>query len=133
PNAGPPVSGSQTFTVGPPPPVEGSVDPKFLVLSVIYAPPGSKSSVDYNTSSMMGASTAIDKSFGQGTNITASLQFGPRPIAKDPDQTTITAQGSALFTQTKTDSSSVAVNKTTTSDVIVKGPASSSQGINHDY
>src|SRR5215467_4704572 len=53
PQAGPPVSGSQSFSVGAGSAQSGSVNPKFIVLSVIYAPPGAKSSVDYGTSTMM--------------------------------------------------------------------------------
>jgi len=133
PVAGPPVSGSQTFTVAPPPPEEGSVNPKYLVLSVIYAPPGSQSSVDYGTSTMMGTSTDIKNGIASNTTITASLQFGPRNIEKDLSQSSITAEGSHSFTHTKIDDSSIEIDKTTTYDLTVKGPASSSQGINHDF
>jgi hypothetical protein len=135
PFAGPPVSGSQTLTIGPPPPEEGSVNPKFLILSVIYAPPGSKSSVDYGTSTALGNTTDIKSTFGSNTTISGTLGFGPKDIPKDnvQSQVTITASGSHSYTQTKINESSISVNKTTTSDIIVKGPASSSDGINHDF
>src|SRR5262245_38143257 len=131
PLAGPPVSGSTSFTVGLPPPEEGSLDPKFIVLSVIYAPPGAKSFVDYGTSTMVGNSTAIHGSFSPNTTITATLQLGAKDINPDPNAPTVS--GSHSFTQSKIDDQSIAINKTTSSDIVVSGPANSSQGINHDF
>ncbi|HEX4965760.1 MAG TPA: choice-of-anchor D domain-containing protein [Thermoanaerobaculia bacterium] len=124
PLAGPPVTGSQTFTVGPPPAPTGSLNPKYIVLSVIYAPPGQKSSVDYNTSTVIGATTAYDHSFSHTKTLSASVSFGKIGLKAD---------GSESWSQGQDTTSSVAVKKTATSDIITPGPANSSQGINHDY
>src|ERR1051326_2120478 len=48
-------SGSQTFTVQPANPM-GSIGPKYIVLAVTYAPPGSNSNVSYTNSTMLGTS-----------------------------------------------------------------------------
>jgi hypothetical protein len=108
----------------------GTIKPKYIVVSVMYAPPGKSSSVDYGSSTKLGASTQFDHSFVQGTTISASVQFGNINSNTGPS---VTASGTQTFTQTQANSSSIAINKTTTSDIVVQGPVDSAQGINHDY
>src|SRR5882724_10325107 len=38
----------------------GTIKPKYIVVSVIYAPPGKSSSVDYGSSTKLGTSTQFD-------------------------------------------------------------------------
>ena len=54
----------------------GTVKPKYIVVSVIYAPPGSSSSVNYGSSTILGTSTQFDHSFSKGTTIEASVTLG---------------------------------------------------------
>src|SRR5258708_13941434 len=113
-----------------------TVRPKYVVVSVIYAPPGQFSNVNYGTSTMMGVKTQFDHSFTQGTTTSTSASFGSLHIPKDggaPSAPTFGGESSESFTQALTSSSSFSVNKTTTSGIVVLGPADSTQGINHDY
>src|SRR6478609_8733995 len=48
----------------------GSLFPKYVVLSVIYAPPGAQSFVDYTNTVMVGTSSSWSKSFSNSTSIT---------------------------------------------------------------
>lgn len=137
-------SGSQNFTVSPsptptptptatptptPPPTgPGTVNPKFIVLSVIYAPPGQNSSVDYGSSTLVGGSTTFDHSFADQKSLSMQLQLGPD--IKGPN---LTAAGTHTFTQTQDSNQTITLNKTTTFDTQVPGPTNSGDGINHDF
>lgn len=113
------------FPTGP-----GTLNPKFVVLSVIYAPPGSSSSVDYGSSTAIGTSSSLTQSVLHGNTINASLQIGPKILGTG---STITANGSDSFSQTRDTSTSIVTNKTTSADIVVPGPTNSLNGINHDY
>ena len=65
-------AGNQLFTVGPAKP-DGSVSPKYLILSVIYAPPGKASTVDYGSSTVPGTSASVTDSFELGINVSATV------------------------------------------------------------
>jgi hypothetical protein len=106
----------------------GIANPKFLVLSVIYAPPGQSSSVDYGSSTATGSNTSFDSSYKDQKSMTTSLQLGP-----GIKSTTLTATKTGSFTQTQDVSGSITLNKTTGFDVVAPGPANSTDGINHDY
>ena len=75
-SAGPGGSGTgsanQLFGAGS----EGSINPKYVVLSVIYAPPGSLSSVDYNSSTLLGTKTSLSNSFSRETSLGSTLTLG---------------------------------------------------------
>src|SRR5262249_26960217 len=71
-----PGSGSSTqpFMVAPGTPLPtGSLNPKFVVLSVIYAPPGQKSTVDYGSSTMLGTNTTITNTVQPSTGLSVTL------------------------------------------------------------
>lgn len=104
----------------------GAMHPKFKVLSVLYAPPGAKSYVDYGTSTAMGSSTTVSSSFTDGGSASTSLGFGLGSMAGG------SASLSGSWTETLDSSSSVAVNKSAAIDSALPGPASSADGINHD-
>lgn len=108
----------------------GTLNPKYIVLDVIYAPPGSKSSVSYGHSSTVGTSTSLSDAFTKGTSISASinLQYG---IFGGGGTNTYTASSS--YTQESDTSSSIAVQQTTTNSVPWPGPVSSAIGVDHDY
>jgi hypothetical protein len=107
-------------------PVSGRIFPKYLVLDVIYAPPGSKSNVNYGHSTMLGTSTSVSSSFTNTTAETVSVSVGT------PITGTVTNSVSQSFSQEQDTSSSIAVNETTTQTTIVNGPASSGVGLSHD-
>ena len=112
--------------------VTGSILPKYVVLAVTYAPPGSQSNVNYTNSTMVGTSTSLSNSFSNNTTVstsfggkTASL-FGLTPSGG------ITTTASTSFTQESDTASSVALNTTNSFGIKVPGPASSAVGLSHD-
>ena len=110
-----------------PAPVLGLVSPKYHVLGVAYAPPGSKSSVDYGSSTLMGTSTTIDSSFTKANTETISATFTAGSIfglfGNEPD-VMLTATSTTMFSQEQDSSSTTTINKTSSFDNIIPGPAS---------
>ena len=109
----------------------GTARPKYYILTVLYAPPGttggntsagtSNSLVDYGSGSTTGTTTTIASSVKAGFN----LQFGP---SKD--------EGLQFgFSQNTTDSSSLLIQKAVTFDIKIPGPAAlpEADGIDHDH
>lgn len=113
-----------------PTPESGFVEPKYVVLTVTYAPPGSASSVMYSNSTMLGTSSMISSSFTNGVNVTASITTGFSFFGLFGSH--ITTTSSAQLSQETDTSSSVAVNETTNMSTTVRGPASSAVGLDHD-
>jgi hypothetical protein len=106
----------------------GTARPKYYILTVLYAPPGttggnksagpSNSLVDYGSSSTTGTTTTIASSVKAGFN----LQIGP---SKD--------EGLQFgFSQNTTDSSSILIQKAVTFDIKIPGPATDGIDHNHD-
>jgi len=125
---------SSTLTGGSDAP-SGFVSPKYVVVAVTYAPPGSQSNVNYTNSTMLGTATSVSSSFqnsdtfsvtvGGGLFTTNNL-FGIGPDGK------ITNTVSSSFTEEEDSNSSVTINTTTTHGTTVKGPLSDAAGLNHD-
>src|SRR5712691_7976170 len=107
----------------PPPPtsVSGSVLPKFVILSVIYAPPGQKSTVAYGNSTVMGTTTSWGQSFQYTDTLTASFTGSIGP----------SGSGAESWSQTSDSSGSIAITKTSTSGLTVPGPSDSNLDIDH--
>jgi hypothetical protein len=100
----------------------GTVRPKFYVLTVLYAPPGtndgkSVSLVDYSSESATGTKTSTEKSWKVGVSLTAGKEEGGLLGFE------VSPSGS--------DSSSLEIKKSTTFDIKVPGPAK--DGIDHDH
>lgn len=104
--------------------------PKYLILSVYYAPPGVSSTATYTNNSTQGTSTSISNSFTNSTTTSTSVgvSFGIFGIGISSS-----LAASNTYTQEADTSSSIAVNTTTTNVNIIPGPASSSVGVDHDY
>jgi hypothetical protein len=105
-------------------PQTGTARLRYVILTVVYAPPGtnggkSNSSVDYGASSSTGTTTSISNSFKE--TVAATATTGAAGF-----------EASAGFTtsQTTTDTSSLDIKKTASSDIQVAGPPA--DGINHD-
>jgi hypothetical protein len=101
----------------------GSIYPKYQVVSVIYAPPGQASSVNYGTSTQLGTSASWGSSISKSTTLATSLKIG----VLSPINT------SQTWTQTADTASTISVNKSTSLGISVPGPANSNVGINHDF
>ncbi|HEY1936601.1 MAG TPA: hypothetical protein VGJ33_01545 [Candidatus Angelobacter sp.] len=126
----PPPNPTPTPTPIPTPtPVTGRVGPKYVVLTVTYAPPGSGSSVTYSNSTMLGTSLSFNNSFMNTVSTTTTVNTGFKifGIGFGGSSSTTTQ-----FTQEEDTSSSVAVNQTTTLSTTIPGPSSSAVGLNHD-
>jgi hypothetical protein len=118
-----------SFTVAPEPD-DGSIDPKYVVLAVTYAPPGASSFVTYAGTTMMGTSTSLSNTFTDQVSVSVSIRGGVSIIGTG-GSTTGTA--STSYTKAMDTSSSVALSKTVTSGTTVRGPSRSADGINHDF
>jgi len=110
----------QTFPAGP-----VDVHPKYLVLSVAYAPPGAESTVDYGSSTTLGSKLSFSSSFKSEVSLTNTGTTERRAIST-----------SNSFTQKASDSSALSVadsiEKSESNNIIIPGPASSLDGINHN-
>ena len=109
----------------------GTVVPRYEILTVVYAPPGTASSggssgskVVYGASSTTGTTTSISSSFQAGVNVSVSAGL-------DIAGASVGANVDFNYSNTTTNSSSYAVTKTATSTIMVTGP--SVNGIDHDY
>jgi hypothetical protein len=119
-------AGISWIAVGRKPPLHlsGVVIPKYIVLTVIYAPPGtdgghSTSSVSYQAGSTTGTSISASQSFKSG-NANSFEATG-----------TIFGSGVSFeYSRSRTDAQSMEIKKSTTATITQLGP--SQDGINHD-
>jgi hypothetical protein len=112
----------------PPHPINGLLYPKFYVVAVLYAPPGTPgggggatSFVDYSNGSSVGAITSASNSFSASLSVT--VKVGSQITGGASIGVTVGGSNSTTNTQT--------VAKTSTSDWKVPGPLAN--GIDHDY
>jgi Domain of unknown function (DUF5050) len=114
---------STPFVVEPPA-AAGVLRPRYMVLTVVYAPPGTKggqsnSTVEYGAGSSTGTKTSISSSFKAGVEVSASVGNEVNGGSAD-----------FKFSKTSTDSSSFEVKKNQGSAIKALGPGK--DGINHD-
>jgi Galactose oxidase, central domain/Kelch motif len=113
----------------------GIVNPKYVILSVQYAPPGAKSTVDYGNSTNIGTSTSTDSSFSSSKNL--SITVGIQTPKGNPVSGALmgglsdTVSTTNSITQDST--SSVAFNNLSSNDITVPGPASNTVGLAHQF
>jgi len=117
-----------TWTAVGPRLVRGTIVPRYLVLTVIYAPPGtngghSSSSVSYQAGSTAGTTTSSSRSFKTGLSVSVEASGGFFGSGGG-------AGVSFEASQSTTDSQSLEVKKSTSSTITQVGP--SQDGINHD-
>ncbi len=114
--------------------VPGLVSPKYVILNVVYAPPGSHSSVDYSNSTLVGSSSTYTSSFQTMSMESFSVGLSSGSIfgifGNEPD-ISVTATQTQSFTQEQDSSSTISINKTTSFDNIIGGPASDFSGADH--
>jgi hypothetical protein len=116
--------------VGAPPPVKVVAVAKYIVLTVIYAPPGTstgggaiKSSVAYASGSQYGTTTSASHTFKQGYSV---------EVSTGADAIFSSAKVGLSFssTKSKTDSQSLQITNSSTSTLTQPGPPT--DGISHD-
>ena len=108
------------------PPAQGAgVHPKFMVLNVMYAPPGSGSTVTYTNSTQAGTSTTQTQTKSNALTISLGGTVNIGKIGAS-----ITANGGYTFAQNST--TTYGLNTTTADATTVQGPTSSSVGVDHE-
>lgn len=113
----------------PPAPVTGTLHPKFYVLTVVYAPPGtnggnSASSVSYAQGSTAGSTVSASDSFKADYKITAGAEM-------NLDGFDTTAEASVGTSSTTTNNQSTEITFSKTSEINLPGP--SIDDIDHDH
>jgi putative hemolysin len=115
--------------------VTGALFPPYQILTLVYAPPGtkggsSKSNVNYTNTTTSGTVNTISSSFKQGVQLSATLGSGGDDSSGGDDIVSHAgATASFSFSLTETDSSAIAVTQTTSfSNQIFGGDT---DGINH--
>jgi hypothetical protein len=118
----------------PAPPSAGFINPKFVIVAVVYSPPGAQSTVTYASNSVVGNSTSLASSFSsqvsQSISVTSGLSGSIGKIFGFSSSSTTTS--SNTFTQEQDSSSSIAINQTTAESTTVHG-VSGPVGVNHDF
>lgn len=119
--------------------VPGYINPKYVVVSVIYAPPGSKSSVSYTNTSLISNTTSVTNTFINSITKTVKVTtpgglFGFLGGSETQTQST-------TLTQQSQDSSSVTSSFTNTQGLTLFGPGPNNNcgplagdyiGVDHD-
>ncbi len=106
----------------------GSVRPKYEVMSVYYAPPGSKSFAEYSQTSMVGKSTTYNNSFQTQTGVTVSLTAASGILGTHGFSST----HSQTYQQQQDSSSSLDVSYQQGRGFKIYGPLNDADGLNHD-
>jgi hypothetical protein len=116
--------------------VPGYINPKYIVLGVIYAPPGHKSYVDYTDSTLVSSTVTTKNSFGSGfTETSAVTENGNLLYGFQGGSLTVGVTASTSWTENTTtiDSTAYTVQKTTSTSLQVPGPICDYCGVDHDY
>jgi hypothetical protein len=126
-------------TERPPPPVTGTVTGKYIVTTVIYAPPGSDggkgaSIVSYGTGSSTGTTTTNSNSFKKDYSVSATVKFGLGCSTNTSGKTTcplsVGGGGSFEYTKNANHAESTDVKKSVSSTIVATGP--SVDGVDHE-
>jgi hypothetical protein len=109
----------------------GWVRPKYQVVGLTYAPPGSRSTANYTNGFMNGTSTKHTASFTSDTKVTVQVTTGGGLFGiVGGTQTQTYSEG---WNQQKDSNTSLTISQQTSNGLIVPGPASSAAGVDHDY
>lgn len=111
----------------PEPRATGEARPRYMVLQVIYAPPGttgsSASSVVYGSESTAGTSVSSGSSFKSSHKVTVSASVGVLGGSAG-------ASASYGYARNSSNDTLLDIKKTTTNEIAVRGPGA--DGIDHD-
>lgn len=128
-----------TQVVSAPPSYSGYINPKYVVVDVIYAPPGSKSTVGYSNSTTISDTQSVVNTSSTSTKVSVSLtKTGQLYTWLSGSQTD---SYSDTLTQQNQDTQSVTLSDTNTSVLTVYGPGSNDEcdstasdyvGVDHD-
>jgi hypothetical protein len=101
------------------------INPKYVILGVTYAPPGSASSVKYSENTMLGNASAILQSTSRQTNTSMTIAATIGPVTGKFSEAT-------SYTQQHDTSSSISLSTTVTDTTTTRG-VTSPAGVDHDY
>ncbi len=107
----------------------GFVNPKYVIIGVMYAPPGAQSSVTYGNNTVTGNSISAASYFADQVNYSVALTGGTNISGFSTGQTGTVSNS---FTQEVDSASSVAITQTSSNTTSLSGVADPN-GINHDY
>ncbi len=116
----------------------GYVNPKYVVSTVLYAPPGSKSTAVYTNSKTVGSSTSVSSTFTSSTtesvSTTSALLGAGLTNVTSWVNGTETSTTSNTETQSSQSSNSVTLTVSTSDGVTVTGPPNGDYvGVDHDW
>jgi hypothetical protein len=111
--------------------ISGWITPKYQVVGLTYAPPGSRSSAVYSNSFQSGTASSNSSSWKTGVTVTNTISPSLSIFGVISSKETETF--SAGWEQTGGGSNSITVAQTFSTGLNVPGPASSGVGVDHDY
>jgi len=103
--------------------------PKYKVMSVVYAPPGSASNVTYGNSDLVGSTDTMSTTNTTENSVNVSATVGG---GIDLFSAKVTYNFSDSWTESNEYSNSIAIQTTTGNSISTMGPISSSLGVDHD-
>ncbi len=103
--------------------------PKYIVMGVVYAPPGSASSVTYGNTEFVGSSDSFSTTTTNETINTTSFTAG---ATLGLFGASVTYNNTNQWTTSSQHTSSVALQSTDGNAISTMGPISSALGVNHD-
>jgi hypothetical protein len=111
----------------------GWMRPKYDVVGLVYAPPGSKSTVNYTNGFQSGTSTMTTNTYSSAYTEKDTLTIGTGKLVPGVFSGSVTATYATGWGQTQESTNSVALSETYTTGLVQPGPASSALGVDHDY
>ncbi len=126
-----PRAGSLAVTVS----VPGYVNPKYMVVGVVYAPPGHVSFVDYSTSNLVSTTVSTKSTFSTGYTQGNTFMYTQTLKPWKNGEIDSSAKDSTSYTNTTTttDSTAVTVQQVTGLTRKYPGPTCDYCGVDHDY
>jgi hypothetical protein len=126
------ITASGTYSA----PINGFINPKYVVVGVTYAPPGTSSSVTYTNTTSVGNTTSISNSFSKDVGFSISVSNGAAVPAAEilNGSVKLTFIESTDYTQTSNSSTTTSISKASTIAYTTPGtPAFSPVNSDYDY
>jgi hypothetical protein len=109
----------------------GWIAPKWQVVGITYAPPGSKSTATYTSGFLSGTATKNTATFKTTESVSDKITGGFDLFGLFVGNTTSTI--AANWSQQQSSSTSISVANQYATGLIVPGPAPGTDGVDHDY
>lgn len=112
------------------------LSPRYVIVGLTYAPPGSSSNVSYENTTFVGNTTALSQSFQSGLSFSVSVSqtFGAwEPVTGANVGAKVTASETTSYTQKSDSSSSVTLSKESSVKYLTTGTGDAFAPVNHDY